>query len=264
MFLLNPYIYGGAPVINPAPGYDVTVQAWADSMSATPSTTLLDALSTFVTDLKSDGIWSKFDRFYMHAAGDKQQATRDLVALADATIVGSPTFSTTVGITTVPNSNYLATTYNPTTTATAYTQNSACIGLYINGSPAVGGTNTTGDIGQANAFINVRKGAGGPAFRINDTSSSLNATPTVANSLVVVSRPASNIKNLFNGGSFSYSGTTASDALQNTVFQIGRAGFNTNTQPRTISLSFWGSSLTPAQVSTLNTRVGTLKTAIGF
>jgi hypothetical protein len=266
MFLLNPYIYGigVAPSPPPTPTYDATVQAWADSMSATPSTTLLNALSTFVTDLKSDGIWTKFDRFYMHAAGDKQQATRDIVALADAEIIGSPTFSTTVGITTVPDSDYLATTYNPTTTATAYTRNSACIGLYINGSPAVGSIAGAGDIGQSQAFINIRKSAGGPSFRINDTTASNNTTPTVANSLVVVSRPASNIKNFFNGGSFVYSATTASAALQNSVFQIGAAGANTNTQPRTISLSFWGSSLTPAQVSTLNTRVGTLKTAIGF
>lgn len=245
---------------------DPTVQAWANSLSATPSSNVLTHLSSFVAGLKYDGVWSKIDRMWIHATETQQQATRDLVMLQDATRVGSPTFIALSGYSFIPDSKYLTTTYDITSSnATGWTQNSAHVGMFISSTLTAGATNTGGDIamGSQNTF-NVYSSTNQIAVKLNSTTVNAGTPSTSPNQFLIATRTASNVTSVYRNAAFVFSGTGASQAMGASTFAIGSSLTATGNQPRFTALSFWGGGLTETDVTNFNNRVTTLKAAIGF
>lgn len=260
------------------PGYpalDPNVIAWAVSMSATPSINILIPLSNFVTTLKGAGIWQKLDRMWLHANGDLQQATRDFVILADATIVGSPGFIAYSGFS-FSNSGgtYLDSNYNPTINATSYTIDNSSIGIHIqntyvkpSGPPTPPVTTTYGDIGYVGgaggAYINTLDGY----YKLNQLGFTVIASSQIGFTILteeVITPSTNHLNYLYRNGSLVGSETPViTTSISNGNFLIGRnnnGGFNR----RDISFTFVGGYMTSTDASIFNSAFQTLKTAIGF
>jgi hypothetical protein len=251
---------------------DPTVQAWANSLSATPSSNVLTHLSSFVAGLKYDGVWSKIDRMWVHATETQQQATRDLVMLQDATRVGSPTFIALSGYAFVQASKYLTTTYDIGSNATGWTQNSAHLGLFITSTLVGNGTNQQGDIGMGSVnTFNPFSDTSQVATKIN-TSGASNTVITgivsaAANQFLISTRTGANVTSVYRNGSFVFSGTQVSTTIASispSAFWIGTSTASGGANIRNVALSFWGGGLTATDVTNFNNRVQTLKAAIGF
>lgn len=117
--------------------YDTATQALLDQATTdgytAPSGTTLTALDTFITTLKSTGIWALCDVIYLPATnGDSDFACYNLKnpATFKLTKVNSPTFTSLQGFTGNGSSSYLNTGWNPSTNGVNYTLNSASLGGY--------------------------------------------------------------------------------------------------------------------------------------
>ena len=247
--------------------YDATVQLWADSMSATPTTTLMQALSDCVTNLKSDGIWTKFDRFFLLACNDKQQALRCVATLNDASLVGSPTFSANTGFVNMSTSNYINSNYDSATSSTGLTQNSAHIGMYIT-NDTVTGSHPQADIGHENICISANRSASlGPMHKIN--SSTIVNVATVYSTIGhwTNTKTATTQISLWREATLINTATVDSWTMSSRDFYIGTDNVTTGpagSTDRSMSLGYWGAGLSGAECATLDTRIQTLRTALGF
>lgn len=272
-FLLNPYIFAVA-----TPSYDADVQAWSDACSGTkPSASLMSNLSTFVTSLKSNSIWTKLDRIWLYASETEEQALKCIRTRTNSTKIGSPSFTISVGYGGFTTSGVVALdpSYNPTTTATAYTQNSASLGIYSRDNNTSAGTflgnighRDSGTSGGMRANLNPRTSTNN--IRMNANNQGLIA---VSNSnsigLFTVSRTASNDLRAFSGGSqVGATSTQASVALYNAPIYVGGI-YATDSGGalgggRELSFAFIGGGLSTTEVSNLSSAFYTLRGAIGF
>ncbi len=124
--------------IKPVPSaFDEDYQAVLDYATTqgytAPSAAQQTLQNTLVTDLKTAGVWSKLDAFYLFATdGDSDYATLNFVAPSSfqATKTNSPTFTANEGFTGDGVSAYLSTNLNASTDTTNYTQNDASFGAY--------------------------------------------------------------------------------------------------------------------------------------
>lgn len=109
--------------------YDEDVDLWCSSLSATPSTYIRQNLSTMVKKLKTAGVWNKLDRLWIFGMPDVQQANRCLRTRLNLTVVGTPTWTANSCYSGFTTANYLNTGFAGNA-GTAYTQNSASVGVY--------------------------------------------------------------------------------------------------------------------------------------
>lgn len=89
-------------------------------------------IDNLVGSLKTGGVWSKLDAFYMLAAADAQSSLLNWVSTSfNLTAVNSPVLEVDRGYTGDGTTSYLDTGFNPTTAVGAkFTQNSASFGIY--------------------------------------------------------------------------------------------------------------------------------------
>jgi hypothetical protein len=123
--------------ISQGSAFDADYQAVLDRASTlgytAPSAAQQTLQNTLVEDLKTAGVWSKLDAFYLFATdGDSDYATLNFVAPSSfqATKTNSPTFTADEGFTGDGVSAYLDTNLNASTDTTNYTQDDASFGVY--------------------------------------------------------------------------------------------------------------------------------------
>jgi hypothetical protein len=158
-------VYAGTNLVWPVgPVLDAVTTAWVNAVVAAGGT-VGDPRKTLVNDfvlgLKSDGVWTKFDRLYLFAAENTKSALRDLVKpTVPSLAIGTPTFTTDQGYTT-SSSNYLRITYSPGSDAVALAQASAHFSVW---------NQTSG--GQSVPMFNQLSGAGNfhcyPEYSVNN------------------------------------------------------------------------------------------------
>lgn len=113
---------------------DTDLAAWRNAVLAaggTVSAARQLALRAFVLGLKTDGLWTKFDRLWIMAAENSQGAIIDLKARASVTVAGSPIFTANSGYATNATS-IIETNYTPNVDAVQYGANAAHIAVWNN------------------------------------------------------------------------------------------------------------------------------------
>lgn len=128
--------------------------------------------NTLVEDLKTAGIWSKLDVFYVFATnGDSDYATLNWKSPSSfqATKVNSPTFTENQGFQGDGLSSYLDTNFNPTTHSTVSSQYSIGAGGYYFQKPTSTYDNIIGaDNGSNDLLVAAKFNQDYPYFRVND------------------------------------------------------------------------------------------------
>jgi hypothetical protein len=123
---------------------------WEDAVvvaGGTVSAPRLAIVDTFISALKTAGIWTKMDRVWLFAAENSASALTDLVGTNAATVVNSPTFTADEGYTTNGSTSYVNTGLAPSG-ASDFTLNSGHLSAYNRTSRAgalsclVGSTNS--------------------------------------------------------------------------------------------------------------------------
>lgn len=258
---------GGRPVTLLTPtdtAYDTDTIALLGTMSVQPTATRAGLIDALIAGLKTDGVWSLLDLFYVLAAHDAQAARLNWLnpATFACAEVNSPTFTADQGYAGNGANSYLNTTFVPSTSATKAAQNSATIFSWSRTSAVTAGGGMIGPGTGTFAMNLVPRNTGDLfAYRINQTT-----TTSVANTdgsgLFAASRSgASATQSYRNGSTIGSAGSVASAALPSVALNIGRVGGGFSSVQ--VAAAGLGANLNGTQHAALNTRLNTYMTAIG-
>ncbi|RTE91924.1 hypothetical protein [Bradyrhizobium sp. LVM 105] len=238
--------------------------AIAAAFSPAPTNARKALIDNLVGGLKSAGIWSALDLFYVTAAAASQNGrvnwknpgTFDLIE------VSSPTFAADQGYTGNGSSSYLRTQYTPSTNGVNFTLNSASAWAWSRTNLASAGA----DLGNATApraFLTGRNGSDQLQGDMNNAAaSSISTANTNSIGFYGVQRRGSADRRLFlNGaqvGTASGVVSTSVPSVEQWVCAANATSFGT----RQISVAAWGASLSGLESSFYNA-VLTYMQAIG-
>ena len=241
--------------ISSTPAFDTDYQAVLDRASTlgytAPSAAQQTLQNTLVEDLKTAGVWSKLDAFYLFATdGDSDYATLNFIAPSNfqATKTNSPTFTADEGFTGDGVSAYLDTNLNQRDDTTNYTQDVASFGVYA-WEGFGGGTNQ--DVISAD-FVSTRfrRSISNGGNRINASSvpSPNGVISTTTTGLMGLNRTSSTAwEGLDANGSINTGYGGSSYTLQNNNFVILKYVNNYSTNK--IGVAWVGGSFTSAEWS---------------
>lgn len=133
--------------------------ALAARFTTPPTNSRALLIDTLVGSLKTAGVWSKLDAFYMLAAADAQSSLLNWVSTSyNLTAVNSPALVVDQGYTGDGSTSYLDTGFNPTTAPSPkFVQDSASMAMWARTNLNNAGSSSS-DMGNTNAQIN-RQGA---------------------------------------------------------------------------------------------------------
>jgi hypothetical protein len=253
-----------------APGYDSATTAWVAAVgSGNVTIPRKDLINALIVTLKSGGVWTKLDRLWDFAAENTTCALVDLKALATATAVNSPTFTTDRGYTGNGSTSYIDTNFNPGTGTPNYTGNAACFGIWdITTSPNSG----TVPIG-INYFGHYSEGTihypdGNSYWRVNTSGAGL-AVAYPGPGLHMANRSAAGNDQLYRNGSSIVTSTTSATALTATNFYVCARNNDSGTPTAgsfstdQIAAVVFGGTLSSTEHGTLYTALRTYMTAVG-
>jgi hypothetical protein len=250
------------------PTYDSDMQAYITATGLSDQT-YIDALNTFIIDLKAASVWTKFDRLWVLANAGATPALTCLKSLELATAVNTPTFTAGQGYAGNGTSSYLDLEFAPDPDGVNYTLDSAHVSLFSRtnaaanvfdmgiGTPAYTAIVTRFANGNALAIVNGNNVA--PAF----------ATAAVANSqgLYQASRTGAASTTHYKDGASIATSNHASTSLSTTKMFLGCIS-NANTpadfSSRQFALASIGAGFNDTEAAAFDVCVDTLKTAIGF
>ena len=240
--------------ISQGSAFDADYQAVLDRASTlgytAPSAAQQTLQNTLVEDLKTAGVWSKLDAFYLFATdGDSDYATLNFVAPSNfqATKTNSPTFTADEGFTGDGVSAYLDTNLNASTDTTNYTQNDASFGAYAWN--AIASTEGHYPITADDVSIALRWAASRGQNRINSNTPTTRGVISTNNTgLIGMSRTSStDYQGLDESGTINSGYLANSIALPNKAFVVlkGQTNYSTNK----IGVAWIGGSFTSAEWS---------------
>ena len=238
----------------PTPAVDADYQAILDRSTAlgytAPSASQQTLQNTLVTDLKTAGVWSKLDAFYLFATdGDSDFATLNWKTPASfqATKTNSPTFTANEGFTGDGVSAYLDTNLNQANDTTNYTQDDASFGVYAwNEIAGTGHYVMTAD--YFTTRLRFAADSGGNRINHSATPSPRGVISTIKTGLIGMNRTSSTAwEGLDESGSINtgYGGALAT--LQNTNFVILK--YLTTYSANKIGVAWIGGSFTSTEWS---------------
>lgn len=112
--------------------YGAEATALFARMTVQPSDARKALIDGLISDLKSAGVWSKLDAFYMFAGHSEAESLLNWIENDnDATLVNSPTFTVDRGFTGNGSSSYINTNFAPSADATNYSQDDCAFGVYL-------------------------------------------------------------------------------------------------------------------------------------
>ena len=244
--------------------YSAEATALFARMTAQPDATRKGHIDTLIGALKTAGVWTKLDVFYMFAALDIQSSLLNWKSSSyDCTRVNLADGSFTVdrGWTTDGSTSYIDTGFNPSTAGGIYALNSASFGtrnLIDNNTTASGFGNFDGTNG---CTLNPRN-SGNYVWRVNSSAGVNTAGAASSIHVYQLSRSASNALDLIIDGTPT-ANTNASTSIGNLTFRIGTA---TATAARAVQAAWFyaGGDLTRTEEGDLRTASATFTTALGF
>lgn len=227
-----------------------------------------------IAKLKSALIWDKMDIFYVLAVGDAAAARRNLKGNSayNLTAVNSPTFTPFRGYAGNGSSSYLNSNWVPSTNAVQFTQNDACMGVYVNAGTDTAANflspwaslNSTGT--AAGTIINPRKASDGFGSRINDTTETNFGTSTTRYGLSALQRTTSSAQQGFRNGVSVGTASITSTGLTTCAPWVGTANFDeagSGYVDNRVAACWAGASLTTAQHVLMNTILLEYLNAVG-
>ncbi len=125
-----------------AVGFDAATTAWVAAVvsnGGTVSGARQIVVNSLIVSLKADGIWTKLDRLWLHAAENEPSALTDIVANVLATEFNTPAFAVDLGYTGEDSGtpgHFIKTGFIPSTSGVTYIQNSAHISAWVVGNIA--------------------------------------------------------------------------------------------------------------------------------
>lgn len=266
-----------AGIFNPVAGYSYTNAEAATlvaAMSSAPDDTRKGVIDTCIGAIKTAGVWTKLDCLWILAAHDSQAALLDWKNLSDATAVNSPTFTTDRGFTGDGSTSYINTNFTPSTDGVNYTQNSACMGAYLNAGTdtAVSGPNSIGFSSNSNTRQSRiepwRSATGGATVRVrmNDAAATTVGTIATRFGLTASNRSASNAVQVYRNGSSIGTSAVTSAALGTIdayILGFNDAGLLNGQNDNRCAAAFVGGSLTSTEHADLFTAIEAYLDAVG-
>jgi hypothetical protein len=239
------------------PAFRYETQTLIARMTTKPSDAHARAIDKLLSTLIVSGAYATMDAFYVMAAQDEQAASLNWIADAyNLTLGGSPTFTAYKGYTPNGSSTYLDTGFNPTTAVSPkFVQNSAHMFAWH-----LTAVDASFDIGNTNSRI-TKPGTANVFSRANNASN-LSAAGSYTTHKGWV-RTASNAAALYISGVSAATATTASAALTNYNFGIGRTSA-TEFGASQAAIVHFGSQLTAAQVLAVYTGAREYGLAVGM
>jgi hypothetical protein len=221
---------------------------------------LIDAL---IGSLKTGGVWSKLDAFYMLAAADAQSSLLNWVSTSyNLTAVNSPAFVTDRGYTGDGSTSYLETSFNPTTAPSPkFVQDSAHAAVWSR-TNLPNGAGDSFEFGSSNSYIARAVSLSGRGVTRPNAASAQLIGNAAYPGYAAWARSAAAVWEAYSQGADSGGGTTASAAPINTTFAILRSrdgSFGANQ----IATAHFGSNLTAGEVASAYTAIQTYLQAIG-
>lgn len=233
---------------------DADVNAWETAVvgiGGSVSSTRKGHISNFIVGLKTDNIWSKFDRLLIISGEDNQSGRVCLKSRVAAVVVGSPVFLANYGYT-CDAVNYLDLKYNPVVDGVTFSSTSGHLSQWNLTNAAIGYPSLT-DFPSNNLQLYPKYTDTLTYGRINEGFST-GYSMGDPRGLLLISRTAPSFQEMFQNGVSIGSNTVAAGAVGN----------------RDLVLYHWtsaavsvGSGLTPAEQLLFFNRMRTLQTAIG-
>jgi len=234
------------------------------AMSSQPTDERKLQIDALIVSMKSTGVWSLLDVFYMFASHDSQAARlnwKNPGTLTATVAAGSPTFTTDRGYTGDGTTAYISTGYDPGVSSLGMAQNSAHVG-------AVGLTSTSNANLDVTSFnlsrmgVRVRSGTAGagPSIRVTvGITSSLTTGGNVPHHIVGVRVDSANQRG-YRNGSFDSTFAVASSAVPGDIRILGDATLFTDRQ---IACVHVGQGLTDQNVADCYSAINTYLSAVG-
>lgn len=254
-----------------APTYDTDAAAYFAAMSSQMDSTRKGYFDAFVTGVKADGDWPKFDWMVCLAphdiiSGASQAGRLNLRNPAKSLIaVNSPVFSA-IGATGDGATSYLHTNENPDAAGNVYSLNSAHVTTYCSAQNTGSGLKVHAGTMSGNLLRLTPSTSTSGVYSVNDNTAGALPQPSPASHLGhhIASRVAAsgaNCKCYYKGGTLIQPNTTASVGIPGFSTCIGR--YASSYGNPTISFFTLGSGLDDAAAARFSARVLTLLTAIG-
>jgi len=236
------------------------------AMGTTPDVTRKILIDNLVSGLKTDGIWSKLDFFYILAAHAENSSLLNWInpGTFDATNVSSTAFEVDRGYTGDGSADYLNSNYNPTNNAINYALNSASFGVYVRTD-----VDETGrDIGATSTGLYnelLLRTVNNFYIALNDGAYD-NVANTDSRGFFIASREGANILRGYKDKLQAIDVARVSVNVVDLNFYIlcrNNSGPATDFSTKQIAAAFAGGGMTQTQVNNFNDRLKALLTSIG-
>jgi hypothetical protein len=207
-------------------GYARETRALIARATVKPSAAHARLIDSTIRAAKRAGIWQRLDVLYVFAAPDAQMATRNWIADSyNATLVNSPTFTANQGFTTNGTSNYVDSTFDPSTAGGRLSRNDMSFGFWSLTSGIVTSSNAGWVVAPNGISIAARSTNDIMSARVNTGSvvSSANGTVTDGRGLRSVARDGASSLSLRANGVELLAASTASTALVSGSLRFGSA-----------------------------------------
>jgi hypothetical protein len=254
-------VYAGAVKVWPYVFVNSEASTLVAAMTVPPTAERRKQIDTFIGALKAAGVWAKLDVLYVMAAHDSQAANLNWKSPSTLALVpqNAPVFTANQGYQGNGTSANLQLPYNPTTfPSPQYTQDDACIGLYIRSQSTINGML---DFLLGGARLQKQGTGVNYQGRINDSvSASMSAgAPTPGH--WAIKRTGATARSMWKNGAVAQSDAQASGAVINAVGSILSAGGSSAWSDGQISCAYVGAGST--DIAALNTALMTYLQAVG-
>lgn len=239
--------------------FDPAATALFARFTTPPTTQRASQINTLIGAMKTAGVWSKLDGFYVMAAADAQAAQRNWIADSfNLTLVSTPTFTADRGYQGNGTSTRLTTGFNPTTAPSPkLVLNSANVGVWS----LTDGQSNLSDAGNGNLRVTVRAADNTTAGRLNNTVSPTAVSSLDGRGLFSLSRADATTGRFYKNGAQVNTQTWASSALSNDAFAFCGSALSFSTRQQ--AAGYFGQDLTTAEQLALYNALNTYLVAVG-
>jgi len=244
-------------------------------MTTPPTETRKGQINTLITSLKTAGVWTKLDVFYVFAAADQQAALLNWKGdTNNATAVNSPSFVADSGFKSDGSTSWVNTHYNPYVDSVNFSILSAHISVYVVTNAGVGDKFDIGVVhyttDYSNTFINSNDGGsrilGGICI---DGFYGGYAAVTNSLGLSAIDRSAGTQK-YYKNGTYITSSTRAVRPTPDVEFSVGTMNYNflgsisqAGYSPRRIAQAAIGGALSAPEEASYSTALEVYMDAVG-
>lgn len=249
---------------------DTDARAYIDAMTSRPSSARMGDINTFILALKTAGIWTKFDHFYLLAAHHEQASRLSLktpgsFTLVATTLTTAPTFTvdrgwlgggagTTAG-------GYLASSFNATVGTNQLQQDSCHQAVWVHQASSGTVTGTFRELGGGQTVM-ATKNATAVLYCLANAASP-DAIPQTGDGTGFYAWSRQSAANYHGYQDTSDLGATArvSAALVAGAFSVLRGGSGFSNAR--VSAACWGAGLSGAEVTALRNALRAYMVAVG-